>query len=249
MPAVVARALLSAVTALGVAALGGTACNPRDDAAEGEGEGDDDPCRTINGTLVIDDDDDVASFADVCSAVAVRIGGSVRTVTLPRLEHLDGPLSVLGNAALESVSLPALASLAGGVMINGSPVLANVELPALRTANGFFCRADALPSLRLPLLESTGSGTFIYGSEMALLELPSLVSVGGPLAIDDTALPTLSLPALTTVDSGLAIRGHDELTTLSVPLLTSAREVTISENPVLTSCTGALIENVGDCVQ
>ena len=71
-------------------------------------------------------------------------------------------------------------------------------------------------------------------------------------------LTSISLPALEIVGGNpnpdligsLIISGNEALTTLSLPaLLAVAADVTITTCPALTTCTGAAIVNVGDCVQ
>ena len=78
----------------------------------------------------------------------------------------------------------------------------------------------------------------------------SLASVGGSVVIDGNAtLTSISMPALASA-GGVGISRNRALTSISMPALASVVSgVFIGDNSALTSCTGALIVNVGDCVQ
>ena len=87
----------------------------------------------------------------------------------------------------------------------------------------------------------------VAANGLIALSLPLLASVGGVVGINgNAALTSISLPLLASA-GGVDIQGNSALTSIALPVLASAGGVSINNNSALTSCTGALIEDEGDC--
>ncbi len=93
------------------------------------------------------------------------------------------------------------------------------------------------------------SGNITINDNVALtsISLPELASAGDVFIQNNVTLTGISLPVLASAGD-ITIRSNPALASLSLPMLASA-SVVISDNPLLTSCTGALIVPVGDCVE
>ena len=90
----------------------------------------------------------------------------------------------------------------------------------------------------------------VAANGMTSISLPVLASVAGGVFINNNAaLTSISLPALASVGGDVFIEFNAALTSISLPVLASAGSVVIQSNSALTTCTGLLIVNEGDCVQ
>jgi hypothetical protein len=181
---------------------GGTTVVISDGAAVGEGEGEGEgepPCRTLFGSVAIQNSDDLLALADVCVVTGDIGAGELTGLTsfsLPRLATVGGSLSVnsldgtSGNSALVSISLPLLTTVGGELELSRNTGVTGVSLPLLANVGGrmTFLRDGALPSIVLPNLTSCGDITISVNASLTSISLPALASAGSIDISEDPAL-------------------------------------------------------------
>jgi len=186
--------------------------------------------RTIDGDLVITDNDSLERFGGLLSLS--EIGGDLRLSSNPalsefpgldRLTTVGGDIEVQGNTALNRLTnLRNLTSLGGALAVSSSP-----GLESLTALEG---------------LTTLGGGlTLSSNPALASLEgLHNLTAIGGDLRLDDC--DRLRYPAhlhnLTAIDGSLVVEGNERMTMLAglKGLTRLGGDLRIQDNPTLPTC-------------
>ncbi len=134
-------------------------------------------------------------------------------------------------------------STIAGYAISGQTSLLSMELVNLTSFPvGALCTFNGntvLQNLSFNALQSSGvlmqiSSTVVPNPALTNLSLPVLVSAAG-LTCQATALPLFSCPLLTTMTGTMAVSGNNLLTSISLPLLTTATNLNFGTNAALSS--------------
>ena len=194
------------------------------------------PCRSAEGTVIIENSLDLDDLADVCELNGTMsiAGLSLTAVHLPRLTRLKGSISITGNEALATVEAPHLTSISGALVVNGNLSMTSLSLPVLADVSGDL-RVTNNPTLQ----------TF---------EAPSLESVGGDLIVSSDGsmsyrdMSFLVFPLLKRIDGDIVITDNPALAKIRMTgLEVVTGTIAIADNPALLSCAGSRIVDEGDC--
>lgn len=167
-----------------------------------------------------------------CSAATTTIHNAADATALSPCATFTGTIELSPSAA-NTITLDRLQTLQGNLLVDSANLLTTLSLPALTTINGylFLQSLPALTSLSLPSLTT-------ITTQLRLVDLPSLSALNLSstlthiplLTIANTALPTLAGLSPTGPTAGLNITNNPSLAeqTLSFPLLTSTRATSIA---------------------
>lgn len=164
-----------------------------------------------------------------------------RSLTLARLERVDGSIVLGGNPVIESVAMPSLRTVGGAVQVGSNPALVSFTLPLLETVADELVFADnaALASLDLPALTTvTGFVGVFSNPALALIDLSALATVKDDFVMfENTALASLDLSRLKTLEGKeFVIAGNPALPSLDLSALTTATGTLVFvENAALAS--------------
>lgn len=194
------------------------------------------------------------------AATGILIDGNAALATLdalglddPKLEEVDGDVTITGNTALVSVPLPNLTKVTGALTVSGNAVVKLVDLTRL-AATGHVELSD-----NPQLTTLTGFAATTINGDLAIRNNPALTTLGtmsslsritGNLTIDhNTALTNLA--AFTTsvkfVDRSLTITNNQNLADLgALKHLQLVGAITITSNQNLVVCRAIEIDR---CVQ
>jgi len=209
-------------------------------------------CRTVDGSLLLENAADVRNANDVCRIAGdldVQANG-VTVISLPALESVEGNLQIIGLDD-SAVFMPELASVSGVTSIIGN-LSSSIVLPQLESIGGkLFISGNQGSSMSFPLLARVDQAAVISFNFAPSVFLPSLKSVGLELLIGDNGqLTDFSAPLLTSVGGPVFVARNRELRSLSFPFLLNARgEVRVVANDALETCTGQLIVRTEDCLE
>jgi hypothetical protein len=166
-------------------------------------------------------------------AVSISEMAAERELMVAVVASLTGPPAAVGL----TLRLPALQRVGALDLIHDRRFVA-VELPALTTLDGKLRVHDApaLTRVSAPALVATGAEGWVN-----LVNLPNLVDVDlpalrtiGRLALVDVGLTTFELPGLVTALDHLTAYRNPALTAWRLPNVTTALEVYLTDNTVLT---------------
>lgn len=169
------------------------------------------------------------------------------SVDFPALTHV-GTLWI-GKTSLTSFPFSQLQSVDGSIDVYDNQELLAVDLSAATLVNTSYVTFTGnlkLASIALPAV-TTGVLSLENNSALVSVALPGLTQVSTLIVRGNAALSSLNLPALTSIYSSLWIQTNASLATLSAPVLDFLPFATITGNPVLATCTGALVSGIGDC--
>ena len=202
------------------------------------------------------------ALREVGSTIFIEEASALTSVSMPVLANVNDIL-IDRNGALTSLSLPALTNVNRAIAIGNNFALTTLSMPVLETVGDGFGGAGNLPGefspgitvnttvvtdISFPALRSVGTSVSFLGTA-STLSLPLLETVTDTFHIVGLfGVVELSFPSLTTVGT-FFFGSMSDLQSLSAPALVNADVVDIFNCESLTSCEGALIVNVGDCVQ
>jgi hypothetical protein len=175
------------------------------------------------------------------------------TLDDPKLQEIDGDLSITGNAALTAISLPNLIKVTGALTISGDTAAASVNLSKLATTGHVEIADNPMLTSVAGFAATTINGDFAIRRNQALTTLgtmSSLYRVTGNLTIDgNSALNNLA--AFTTsikfVDQSLTVTNNQSLADLgALKHLQLVGAITITGNHNLVNCRAVEIDK---CVQ
>jgi hypothetical protein len=135
-------------------------------------------------------------------------------LTLPELESI-GDLFVLHDRRVASVSVPRLTDVASRLRIHDAPSLRGLSAPALTT------------------MTDQAWVNLVHVPAMTSLDLRGL-RTAGRVAIVDTGLVSLNLPQLEVALDHLTAYDNLALTAWRFPAVSSARQIYLDNNPLLT---------------
>jgi hypothetical protein len=214
--------------------------------------------ETVDGSLVIQSNQNLSA---IVLPALTTVGGDFLIRTNPTLGSLEfSSLTTVGgifaitdsgfalqrNSPEEGVtfSFPELIAASGGAVISGNDVMSSFSAPNLTILDGDLGFA---------------SFSLFDNPTLVTVELGSLLLIGGDLrVINNEELSGLALPALSSVatnypvdpaeSNAFIVADNAALRSISTPLLSDiGGTVDISGNSSLASCSGALIDTVGDC--
>jgi hypothetical protein len=144
---------------------------------------------------------------------------------------IDGSFTV--NNSVDAAQLVGVTTITGNLTIDAVGLTA-IDLSSLQTVSGVVTYTGFSGTvLAMPALTSTG-GIVVQGtSTTAPLEMPVLATTGY-IHFIQYGFATATFPALTTIAADLNISGTS-LTTLSVPVLTAAQTIVVTNCPAITS--------------
>jgi hypothetical protein len=184
-------------------------------------------CLKIEGSVIIEDADDLVSLEDV--AFSVQIGGS---------------LVVRDNAALERLlGDSAITSIGGGVIIDGNPMLARVSLDYVHALGGDLLVRDN-PRLThlgwLHLKRVEGKVVVERNATLSEVEFNDLRRVDGVFRVrSNLGLRKLWAGPLRYVGGSLIVDSNAALTELklNLPFLNHVGgDLRVAQNPALSAC-------------
>lgn len=202
--------------------------------------------NTITGNAALTN----LAFPSVVALGVMTINSNIAlsSISFPQLTVVSSWLAFYGNDLLAGLSLPVL-STASSLQISNNTVLTSLVFPALTTitGNSFASWNPVLTTLLLPALTSATALDISYNSLLSSVSFPALSSCG-QLGIRNSLLTALSFPALTTSTILISFQDNSQLTNISLPVATSAKNIYSFNNPILSvfsipalsSLTGAL---------
>jgi hypothetical protein len=167
----------------------------------------------------------------------------------PKLEEVDGDISITGNPALTAIPLKNLAKVTGGVTISSNAGIRSVDLSKLANTGHIELADNAQLSSVTGFSASTINGDFAVRDNPVLSTLGTMATlyrVTGNVTIDNNAaLPNLA--AFTTsvkfVDKALTIRNNQSLVDLGqLKRLQLIGAITITNNRNLVACRAVEID-------
>ena len=224
-------------------------------SANGPNGGSDGSCQTIQGTVNIESQADLAQFADLdCFTVERHLFVQDTTditdlSALSGLRSTGGYIGIADNTALVDASLPNLEETGEGLVLEGNPALETIEFASLRHVSGYLhvFNNQSLQSASFPWLLGVGDDLIFAGNDaLTNLDLSRLTCVMGTFIFEHSdALECLCLPNLVIVNGDFKVHFNGALKSLSAPVLTTVwGEVVIERNPQLAHLDLSCLEQV-----
>jgi hypothetical protein len=165
---------------------------------------------------------------------------ALTTISFPQLSTISGYIQI-SNSSIQNISFPELVtitdylSIAGNISSLSFPKLQNVpnmniggvgsgitiSFPQLRNGGFITIANSSANSISLPLLTKVNNSLSISGNGITSISLPLLDTVNTMQIYNSNQLTSISLPALKTVITDFSINSNSQLTTLSIPMLSS----------------------------
>jgi len=187
--------------------------------------------NNISGNAVLTN----LAFPSVATLGVMTINSNIAlsSISFPQLTAVLNWLAFNDNGLLASLPFPVL-SAASSLQISGNAVLTSLVFPALTTitGNSFASWNPVLTSLLFPVLVNATAFDISNNSLLNTLSFAVLSSCG-QLGIRNTLATTLSFPALTTSTALITIQDNSQLTSVSLPVATTAKNVYSINNPLL----------------
>jgi len=187
------------------------------------------------------------SFPGITEVAYITISNNeaLETVSFPDLENILLDLKVEQNEVLSSLLFPQIVS-ASNANIHYAPNLNQLSFPLLEKCyDNFSLVYCGITSFSLPNLEYGRSLGAIDCVSLSSFSCPSLITAGqvsiGSGGNASYPLSNVNLNSLESVDY-LSIQYADQLSTLSLPSLTTSFTVEVYNCPVLTSVSLPLLE-------
>ncbi len=191
--------------------------------------------RTVGGTLEVTDNPTLENLSltalEATADLKVHENAALRTLTLPLFSSAE-VFEVHGNPMLRKLSLEALVHLAA-LRVYDHPNLSTVALSQLSEVGGDLKFQDnaSLQALTFPALWKVHGDLVIY-DDLRTLGLPTLEEVVGGLNITQTLLTSVEIPRLKNAGD-ITCDGNPALLSIVLPALMSTTEVEIGLNPLL----------------
>lgn len=171
------------------------------------------------------------SMPELVTATRIFLPQHVEVIDLGRLTTiLDFTVSF--QTSLRSLDLRALTDVTNTVDLSHTPALETISLPSLVHAHTIQIIESGAGSLDLGALQDCAN--LVIDTPVATLELGSLQS-GSLLEISNTELSTVTLPGLTSTGA-LLVTNNSQLTSLNAPALTTMVSVRADANALLPTC-------------
>jgi len=178
--------------------------------------------RVVVGDAHIQSARDIKRLADVTRvegtlSLSETLLDTADLSALSSLTHVDGGLTVEGNAAVSALEhLGALTHVGGSVYLGFNDELERISLPNLQSVGGplIIEGNDALKELDLPALTQVGGYLHLHENEqLAQVSLGALTDVGGELSVlENPRLLTVEMRALEHVSNiEMSDNGADKL--------------------------------------
>jgi len=180
---------------------------------------------------------DLSGLEQPGGTLAIVQSGIDTSVNLDGLRSVDGDLRFYWSG-VRTIDLPELVNVTGAFNISSNNDLGSVQAAKLEEVGTLMFGFTELDTVDLPALESVVDRLEITATSATDVSMPALLTVGENLWVDDNELLVrFSAPSLVSVGGIVDFDRDDVLTTIELGSLTTASQVIVEYNPLLTALT------------